>query len=535
LEWVKTYFGTIPAGPEVGKPAKDAVTLDEDRYISLEDNIQLPELNMVWPTVSANHPDEAPLDVLQDIMGGGQTSLLYKNLQKPGLAVAAVNFHRCQEISCTFHILVRPNPRKVKGLAEIETIVRDSFKEFEERGVEDDDLTRVKSSIVSGLIYGLESVSGKITQLAAYETYRDNPNGIGDDIARYESVTKADVMRVYNKYIKNKPAVIMSIVPKGKPEMIAAADTWDRYERTIPNNSGDSSDFSWTRPADPEGLDRSQVPPAGANNPSIKAPNTYTFSVGDGIEVLGARNTEVPTTTISLRIKAGQSHEALGKLGLASMTAGLLNEATLKRTAEEISNDLAKLGSSVSFNSGDTFSTMRVRTLTKNLDATMAIAMERLTQPKFDQIASVIAVSDLNEAAMKKALAPLSEWSGGDVPAADMKPFPELDTGTLYFVDKPDAAQSEIRIGKRALPYDATGEYYRSTLMNFPIGGAFNSRINLNLREDKGYTYGARSFFNGDEKAGWYRAGAAVRADSTAASITEFVNEIKSSTSTLMK
>ena len=280
------------------------------------------------------------------------------------------------------------------------------------------------------------------------------------------------------------------------------------------------------------------------------------------------------------------------------MTAGLLNEATLKRTAEEISNDLAKLGSSVSFNSGDTFSTMRVRTLTKNLDATMAIAMERLTQPKFDQadfdrdqanaiqgikaakkqagatasnlfnmlmygsdnptafsnsgteetvaaitlddvkafysahyspkIASVIAVSDLNEAAMKKALAPLSEWSGGDVPAADMKPFPELDTGTLYFVDKPDAAQSEIRIGKRALPYDATGEYYRSTLMNFPIGGAFNSRINLNLREDKGYTYGARSFFNGDEKAGWYRAGAAVRADSTAASITEFVNEIKS-------
>ena len=598
LEWVKTYFGTIPAGPEVGKPAKDAVTLDEDRYISLEDNIQLPELNMVWPTVSANHPDEAPLDVLQDIMGGGQTSLLYKNLQKPGLAVAAVNFHRCQEISCTFHILVRPNPRKVKGLAEIETIVRDSFKEFEERGVEDDDLTRVKSSIVSGLIYGLESVSGKITQLAAYETYRDNPNGIGDDIARYESVTKADVMRVYNKYIKNKPAVIMSIVPKGKPEMIAAADTWDRYERTIPNNSGDSSDFSWTRPADPEGLDRSQVPPAGANNPSIKAPNTYTFSVGDGIEVLGARNTEVPTTTISLRIKAGQSHETLGKLGLASMTAGLLNEATLERTAEEISNDLAKLGSSVSFNSGDTFSTMRVRTLTKNLDATMAIAMERLTQPKFDQadfnrdqanaiqgikaakkqagatasnlfnmlmygsdnptafsnsgteetvaaitlddvkafysahyspkIASVIAVSDLNEAAMKKALAPLSEWSGGDVPAADMKPFPELDTGTLYFVDKPDAAQSEIRIGKRALPYDATGEYYRSTLMNFPIGGAFNSRINLNLREDKGYTYGARSFFNGDEKAGWYRAGAAVRADSTAASITEFVNEIKS-------
>jgi len=143
------------------------------------------------------------------------------------------------------------------------------------------------------------------------------------------------------------------------------------------------------------------------------------------------------------------------------------------------------------------------------------------------QIASIVAVSDLNEAAMKKALAPLADWEGGDVPAATLKPFPELEAGTLYFVDKPDAAQSEIRIGKRALPYDATGDYYKSTVMNYPLGGAFNSRINLNLREDKGYTYGARSFFSGNESGGWYRAGAGVRADATAASITEFVNEIE--------
>jgi len=563
LEWIKTYFGTIPAGPEVGKPAKDPVTLDKDRYISLEDNIQLPELNMVWPTVHANHPDEAPLDVLQNIIGGGQTSLLYKNLQKPGLAVAAVNFHNCREIHCTFHILIRPNPRRVDGLAEIETIVRESLVEFESRGVEDDDLTRVKSSIVSGLIYGLESVSGKMSQLAAYETYRDNPNGIGDDIKRYESVTKADVMRVYEKYIKNKPAVIMSIVPKGKPEMIAAADTWERYQRTLPDTSGESKDFNWTRPTDPEGLDRSKIPPAGANNPAIKAPDTYEFEIGDGIEVLGARNTEVPTTTINLRIKAGQSHESLEKLGLASLTAGLLNEGTTERTAEELSNELAKLGSSVSFNSQADFDRDKANTLqgikankkeagvtasnlfnklmygTDNPTAfansgteasvesiTLDDVKEFYAKHYSPQIASVIAVSDLNEGAMKKALAPLNDWTGGEVATAERNAYPDLHGGTIYFVDKPDAAQSEIRIGKRALPYDATGDYYKANVMNYPLGGAFNSRINLNLREDKGYSYGARSFFNGNENGGWYRAGAAVRADSTAASITEFVNEV---------
>lgn len=597
LEWVKTYFGTIPAGPEHADPEFVPITLDEDRYISLEDNVQLPLLYMSWPTVHANHPDEAPLDVLANILGQGQTSILYKNIQKPGLTVQASAGHGCREIHCTLTLFTLANPAKVQKLGDLEEKMRAAFGEFETRGVMDDDLSRVKSDIVSGLIYGLESVSGKISQLAAYETYRDNPNGIGDDIARYEGVTKADVMRVYNQYIKDQNAVVMSIVPKGSSDMIAKADTWQRYERTIPDFDDSEDDFSWTRPEDPEGLDRSVMPPAGDNIPQIKAPDTYEFSVGDGIEVLGARNTEVPTTTISLRIKAGQSHETLDKLGLASMTAGLLNEATTERTVEELSNELDKLGSSVSFSSGDTFSTMRIRTLTRNLDETVAIAMEKLLKPKFDQadfdrdkanalqgikankkeasptasnlfnkmmygtdnptayantgteesvakitlddvkafyaahyspqIASVVAVSDLNEAAMKKALAPLSDWTGGDVPAATMKPFPALAAGTLYFVDKPDAAQSEIRIGKRALPYDATGDYYKSNVMNYPLGRAFNSRINLNLREDKGYTYGARSFFSGNEAGGWYRAGAGVRADATAKSIVEFVKEIQ--------
>ena len=597
LDWVKTYFGTIPAGPEHADPEFVPITLEADRYISLEDNVQLPLLYMSWPTVHANHADEAPLDVLANILGQGQTSILYKNIQKPGLTVQASAGHGCREIHCTLTLFTLANPAKVQKLGDLEEKMRAAFDEFETRGVMDDDLTRVKSDIVSGLIYGLESVSGKVSQLAAYETYRDNPNGIGDDIVRYENVTKADVMRVYNQYIKGQNAVVMSIVPKGASDMIAKADTWERYERTIPDFGDSEDDFSWTRPEDPEGLDRSVMPPAGDNIPQIKAPDTYTFETGNGIEVLAARNTEVPTTTISVRIKAGQSHESLDKLGLASMTAGLLNEATTERSVEELSNELDKLGSTVSFSAGDTFSTMRIRTLTRNLEATVAIAMEKLLKPKFDQadfdrdkanalqsikankkeasptasnlfnkmmygadnptayantgteasvanitlddvkafytdhyspqIASIVAVSDLNEAAMKKALIPLAEWEGGEVSAATMKPFPELAAGTLYFVDKPDAAQSEIRIGKRALPYDATGNYYKSTVMNYPLGGAFNSRINLNLREDKGYTYGARSFFSGNESGGWYRAGAGVRADATAASITEFINEIE--------
>lgn len=591
LEWVNKYFGSIPTGPEVGDPVYKPVSLDADRYISLEDNVAVPLIYMAWPTVHANHPDEAPLDVLMSILGEGKTSLLYKNLEKEGLAVNTGAGHSCRELSCQFTLLALPNPAKGKNLADIEAILRGSLEEFETRGVMDDDLTRVKAGIVSGMIYGLESTAGKVSQLAAYETYRNNPNGIGDDIARYENVSKAEVMRVYNQYIKGKPAVIMSIVPKGQTEMIAKEDTWNRYERTIP--ASEPANVNWTLPEDD--FDRSLVPPSG-ENPSIKVPPVYNAKLSNGIEILGAVNSETPTSTVSIRLKAGQSHEPVDKLGLSSMTAAMLNEATADSTAEELSNRLDKLGSSVSISSGDNYTTIRVRSLTENLSETVEIAAEKVFSPKFDEtdftrvqqqviqgirsakknpsgvateifnrklfgddnafayansgteesvagltiddvrnfyannyssdLVSVVAVSDLKQGRMKSALKPFASWEGAEVTAPDVNPFPELAAGTLYFVDKPGAAQSEIRIGKRSLPYDPNGEQYRMGLMNYPLGGAFNSRINLNLREDKGYTYGARSFFSGQEDRGFFRASAGVRTDSTAASITEFVNEI---------
>jgi zinc protease len=575
----------------VTKPEYTKVTLDQDRYISLEDNVSLPLVYMSFPTVYANHPDEAPLDVLMSILGSGQTSLLYKNMVKNGKAVQANAGHSCRELSCEFTLLALPTPGNT--LTDLEAIIRASLEEFETRGgATDDDIARVKASIVSGMVYGLESVAGKVSQLAAYETYRSNPDGISDDIARYENVTKDDVMRVYKEYIKDKYAVVMSIVPKGQPDSIAKADTWQRYERTIPENTDHSSLV--LRPGTSD-FDRSIVPSPG-KNPSIKVPDIYRVAMDNGVKILGAVNDEVPTTTIRLRIPSGQTRAAIDKLGVASLTAAMLGENTLTSTAEELSNELQKLGSSVFFGAGDKFTTLSIRTLSKNIEPTLAIAMERLTSPKFDvadferlqkqQIeglknakknagpmateifsklvfgvdnsfahsnsgtiatvekltiedvkafyeanygpanAEIIVVSDIDNAGITKHLAVLNDWKGQSSDMPTIKPFPELAAGTLYFIDKPGAAQSEIRIGKRAMNYDATGEYFRADLMNYNLGGAFNSRINLNLREDKGYTYGARSFFNGNDLRGIFRAQAGVRADTTADSIVQFRNEI---------
>ena len=595
LAWVVKYFGGIPRGPEVEDAPKTPVTLDATRYISMEDNVALPMLSMNFPTVHRFHADEAPLDVLMGILGTGKTSLFYKNLLKNELAVQASANHPCGELACMFTVTALPNPRAGKSLADLERIVRESFAEFETRGVTDDDLERTKMGIVSGMIYNLERVAGKVTSLASYETFTGDPSYTAADIARYENVTKEDVMRTYRQYIKDQPAVVMSVVPEGKLDARAAEDTWQRPPRELPDYVALTPEDLLYRPASDD-FDRSVVPGAGAN-PVVTLPTIWQAQLKNGMRVLVARNLETPTTTIRLRVNAGQRDESVGKLGLAAMTAGMLNEATSQSTNEELSDRLQKLGSRVSFTAGNMYTDANVRCLSENLDATLAILKEKLTTPKLDAAdfarrqaqtlqniergkkqartvagvvsglllfgkdnpmahfnagtaagisaltaqdvrdfyqtrytpanASMVVVSDLDKDAVMAKLAVFESWQGAAVATTPLKPFPDVGKTKIYLVDKPGAAQSEIQIGRRALPYDATGEHYRAGLANFALGGAFNSRINLNLREDKGYTYGARTGFAGAVDYGTFTASAGVRTEATAQALREFDKEIR--------
>jgi zinc protease len=97
-----------------------------------------------------------------------------------------------------------------------------------------------------------------------------------------------------------------------------------------------------------------------------------------------------------------------------------------------------------------------------------------------------------------------------------------VDKTKVYMVDVPKAAQSEFRIGyATGLKYDATGEFNTARMMNYPLGGDFNSRLNLDLREDKGWTYGARSTLSGSEYTGNFEMSSGIRADATDSALAE--------------
>jgi len=595
VELVEKYFGNIPRGPEVEKMELDPVKVDENRYVSYVDtNIRFPAIIFTWPTVPSFHPDEAPLDALAQILGQGKSSYLYKKFVLTQKAIQAAASNSASELAGELFMFVLPFPGQT--LADFETEVRKTLDEFEEAGVSDSDLQKFIASVESSTINSLASVSGKVSQLASYETFQGNPNMITEDLDRYREVTKEDIMRVFRKYIKDQPGVIVSVIPEGGEP--ARPDNYEIVtEGENPFPTTDYSGLTYNRPTGDD-FDRSKKPEPGPS-PLVPVPDFWKDNMANGIKVIGTESNEIPTVALQLTINGGHKMDQFEptKSGLAVMTAQMLNESTENFTSEEIQEELRKLGSSINVYASDDRTVMSVNTLKKNLDETLELAEEILFRPKFDQadfdrlkkqqlegiqanykdpssianivfqrllygdehiysipsggieetvnsitledvkefynkyyapeIAELVIVGDVKKNEVMGKLGFLKAWDKKGVVIPDLpEPKPGQNT-KLYLMDKKGAPQSEIRIGYLTdLTYDVTGDYFKSYLMNYPLGGAFNSRINLNLREDKGWTYGARSYFDVGDEPGPYVASAGVKAAATDSAVYEFMKEI---------
>ncbi len=583
------YFGSIPRGPEVKNMTKQAAALTENRYISYEDNVKFPMYKVTYAAVPSMDKDEVALEVLGEILSSSKSSPLYNTFVKSQKAVSANAYNYGRELAGQFEIMIRANAGT--KLSDIEAMLNQSLADWEKTGATDDDIKKYKVSYQSNLYEGLSTVQGKGRQLAAYQTYANNPNYLKIEMANNLKVTKADVMRVYNTYIKGKFGVILSCVPKGKSDLIAKADTWKMYERTIEAESAEYKNLSYNEPKDI--FTRSQIP-AAKTAKLVPLPNYWTANLTNGVRAIGINNNDIPKVNIQFSMPIGHRYES--KSGLAVLLTALMDESTQKHSAEAIGSILERLGSEVSFSANDNEIIMTVSSLKQNLDSTLKIAEEMLFLPKFDSedfelvkkeqldgitnqltqatsiasnvyskllygdgfnlsmpsngtietvnsitledvknyyknfsgFNSILAISgDIDQASALKKLAFLNKLqSVGTMPLAKYK-LPEIDKTRLYFVDKKGAPQSEIRVGNLSLAYDATEEFFKSTIMNYSFAGAFNSRVNYILREVKGYTYGARGGFYGGKFVAPYTISAGVRANSTDSSLVIIMDELK--------
>jgi zinc protease len=606
------YFGSIPKGPEVKNVTLAPVVLEKNRYVSYTDNYaRTPRLSMVYPTVPDYHKDQAALACLAQVLGqggggggrggrgggggGARNTVFYQALVKTQRAQSASASSNLSELAGEFSISITPYPGK--SLAEMEQLADSALQVFEKRGVTDEDIEKYKSANEARTINGLASVQGKVSQLAAFQTYTGNPNQIKEQLEMISRLTKEDVMRVYNQYIKNKNRLVVSIVTAGTENLKAAADNYQVDPAGYKSPDYGYAGLKYTKAKD--NFNRKATPGTGAN-PVISVPAFWKKTLANGMQAIGSQNTEIPTVALSIYLKGGRMTEAsnLSKAGSSSLFASMMNDDTQKYTAEEMSMELEKLGSSISVSNSDDAIVFSLQSLTRNLDKTLALLEERMLHPKFNEqtfgrikrqlgesitnsrtqastVASnvyaklnygsnhllgipsngtaetlknisfadmqsyydtyigsedgrIVVVGDVKENEIIPKLSFLTKLPKKSFSLPAVAPGLPVDKTKIYLVDIPKAAQTEFRVGKATnLPYDATGEYYRAVLTNYNLGAAFSSRVNLNLREDKGWTYGARSSFASDKYSGTFTFSSGIRADATDSALAEVIREIK--------
>jgi zinc protease len=141
---------------------------------------------------------------------------------------------------------------------------------------------------------------------------------------------------------------------------------------------------------------------------------------------------------------------------------------------------------------------------------------------------NVVVVGDIKEGEIIPKLSFLEKLPNKKIDLPAIADAPPIDKTKVFMVDVPKAAQTEFRVGyNTGLKWDATGEYYKARLMNYALGGSFNSRLNLNLREDKGWTYGARSAYNADKYSGDFAFSSGIKAGATDSALTEVMKELR--------
>ena len=384
--WVEKYFGEIPAGEPVENMAVRPGKLSETVKLYHEDNFaRVPQLTMVWPTVEQYHPDAYALDVLTEYLTDGKKAPLNEVLtDELKLSPRLYAYNATSELAGEMQLVVQAFAGK--PLDEVLAGVEQALARFEENGIAEADLQRILAGQETSFYNGLSSVLGKGFNLAQYNMFAGDPGFVEKDIANILAVTTADVMRVYNTYVKGKPYVATSFVPKGEVALILTGSTKaEVVEEKIEQGAEEEFDASIAAEYEPtpSTFDRSTEPDYGGEI-TTTPPTVWEDRLANGMTVHGIRNGEVPLVSFNLSIDGGQLVESIDKPGVANLMAGLMEKGTANKTPAELEAAIQRLGASINVFAGSSAVFVTGTTLARNYDATMALVSEILLEPRWD-------------------------------------------------------------------------------------------------------------------------------------------------------
>lgn len=398
-QWIDKYFAEIPSSVQPKSMPKMPVTLAETKRASYEDNLaNAPQLTMAFATVEDYNKDSYALSFLAHILAGTKKSPMYKILVEEkklapsglgggfgrgggGSSVSA--FQRSSELAGTFQITVRAFP-SVK-LGDVENAIKESFERFEKEGFSDKDVERQKAGLEFRFYNSISSVLGKAMRLADYNIFAGSPDYMATDLQNNLSVTKDDVWRVYNKYIKGKNYVMTSVVPKGKAELEAPnSPPFVVPEESIDKQGVKKDVGTYEAKTILSKIDRTKEPVLGPD-PMVKVPVIWSDKTSNGITIYGIKHSELPLIQFSIIVKGGMLLDSPDKIGTGYLMARLMNEGTKTKTPVELREAIDDLGANITVSGGDESITLNGSCLASKLPETLALAKEMLLEPRWDE------------------------------------------------------------------------------------------------------------------------------------------------------
>ena len=586
---VEKYFGTIPAGPPVPKITAVTPPITSERRSVVSDQVELPRVYMGWITPPIYKPGDAEADLLAQLLGGGKSSRLYKTLvYEKQIAQDVQVDNQCQLLGSIFEIQATAKPG-VKP-EDLERAIHDELAKLRSEGPTQAELERARNVIETRVIQALERLGGfggVADRLNRYNHYLNDPGYLAKDIARYNNATVADLKRVANAALLPNASVVVYGLP-GKKVIDDPPRTKEEQEKEAKQTSTVAStmpDEPWRRTAPQPGplsqmslpvpstiklsngltvllVEEHKLPVVSAHlvvltgsdaNP-VKKPGLASFTaamltegtnrrsaleIADDAAQIGASIGSISTTDFSsasirlLKQNVEPGLDLLSDIGLNPK----FDPAEIERIRKQRQTDILQIkdqpvrlafGALLKqvYGPDHPYGYREIGTAESNAAITGEDMLNFWKRGYVPGNSALVLAGDLTgEEARSLAEKYFESWKG----CASRHAPPPVETKTskmIYIVDKPAAPQTYVVAGGLAVPRSSP-DYVPIEVMNKALGGLFSSRINMNLREEHGYTYGAFSLFFYRRGPGIFGAGGAIRTDATAPAVGEILKELE--------
>ncbi|HEV3152092.1 MAG TPA: pitrilysin family protein, partial [Acidobacteriaceae bacterium] len=591
---VEKYFGPIPKGPEPPPVTVTTPPITTQKTATVTDTVQLPEVSYAWLMPPAFQPGDADAEMLMDILGGGKASRLYRKLvyekQIAQSADCTLNSLRLGSVA-ECDVIARPGIKPEQLQQEIEVELR----AIREQGPSQAELDGARNSHLTGLISGLQRLGGfggVADRMDYYNYYTNDPGYLPKDVARFQHVSVASVRKLAQADLVDAKSVVVTTVQGEKvthdvPRSPADTDATVKVENPYPSSFETEQDWRKSAPA-PGPLPQVHLPVPKVftldNRLHVYLVEDHSLPVFNASVITLAGGDTNPANKPGLagftsRLltegtrdrSATEIADAADQLGAQLKSQAFVDNASttidaLSNTTDASMDLLSDMTEHPAF-AAQEVDRVRKQQLTAILQeadepiaATLRVAAKALYgdspygYPAVGTTASVKSITredlagfwnshygpqttalvltgDITEQeARAQADKYFGVWKNTSASAVNSLPEPATPERKVILVDKPGSPQTVLLAFGLGVPRSTT-DYPSIQIMNDVLGGLFSSRLNMNLRETHGYTYGAISRFSFDRFGGPMFAGAQVRTDVTAPAAKELFAELDRITS----